>query len=57
MDPDPTPNLTPFFSDFKDAKKLNFSHFLLITYPQEQYLPSKNFNFLLKFHVKILIHK
>jgi hypothetical protein len=29
MDPDPTPDPTPFFSDFKDAKKYFFSYFLL----------------------------
>jgi hypothetical protein len=39
-DPDPTPDLTPFFSDFKDAKKLFFSYFFLITYPQAHYLQS-----------------
>ncbi len=34
-DPDLTPDPTPFFSDFKDAKKLIFSYFFLkITYPQ-----------------------
>ncbi len=27
MDPDPTPELTPFFSDFKDAKILIFFYF------------------------------
>ncbi len=26
-DPDPTPDPTPFFSDFKDAKKLFFKFF------------------------------
>jgi hypothetical protein len=36
---DPYP--TPFFSDFKDAKKLFFSlYFSLITYPQAHYLQS-----------------
>jgi hypothetical protein len=34
-DPDPT----PFFSDFKDAKK-NFFTFFLKTYPQAHYLQS-----------------
>jgi hypothetical protein len=24
MDPDPTPDPTPFFSDFKNAQKINF---------------------------------
>jgi hypothetical protein len=36
MDPDPTPDPTPFF-DFKDAKKKKFSYFFLITYPQAHY--------------------
>jgi hypothetical protein len=27
MDPDPTPDLTPLFSNFKDAKKKNFIFF------------------------------
>jgi hypothetical protein len=31
MDPDPTPDPTPFFRDFKDAKKFIF---FLKTYPQ-----------------------
>ncbi len=40
MDPDPTPDLTPSFSDFKDAGKKISSYFLffLITYPQAHYL-------------------
>ncbi len=50
MDPDPT----PFFIDFKDAKKIIFSYFFLITCPQAYHLQSKQFNFLLKFIVKIL---
>ncbi len=37
MDPDPTQDPTPLFSDFKDAKKI-CSHFFPITYPQAQYL-------------------
>jgi len=37
-DPDLTPDPAPFFSDFKDAKKLFFSIFFLITYPQAHYL-------------------
>jgi hypothetical protein len=36
LDPDPT----PFLSDFKDAKILNFSYFVLITYSQAHYLQS-----------------
>ncbi len=35
-DPDPAPDLTPFFSDLKDVKKKKFSYFFLITYPQAQ---------------------
>ncbi len=30
MDPDPTPDPTPFFSDFKDAKKKYFFHIFLL---------------------------
>ncbi len=37
QDPNPTPDLTPFFSDFEDAKTNFFSHFFLITYPQAHY--------------------
>jgi hypothetical protein len=29
-DPDPTPDLTPFFSDFKDAKKLKIFHIFFL---------------------------
>jgi hypothetical protein len=39
-DPDPTPDPNPSFSDFKDAKILNFLYFFLITYPQAHYLQS-----------------
>jgi hypothetical protein len=35
MDPDPTPDPTPFLSDFKDAKKM---YFFLINYLQAPYL-------------------
>ncbi len=52
--PDPTPDPSPFFIDFKAAKSSYFSHFLLITFPQVHHLPSKKFNFLLKFCVKML---
>jgi hypothetical protein len=46
MDPDPT----PFFSDFKDKKVINFrSYIFLITYPQAHHLQSYKINFLLKF--------
>ncbi len=37
-DRDPTPDPTPFFSDFKDAKKLIFSHFFRKAYLQTHYL-------------------
>ncbi len=47
-DPDPTQDPTPFFSDFKDAKKI-FIFFL--SYLQAHYLPSQRFNFLLKYFV------
>jgi hypothetical protein len=51
MDPDPT----PFFINFKDARKnILFFIFFLITCPQAYHLQSKKFNFLLKFCVKIL---
>ncbi len=41
-DPDPTPDLTPFFDDFKDAKKIIFLSIFsfLTTYPQAHYLRS-----------------
>ncbi len=55
MDPDPTSDPTPFFIDFKDAKKYFFPYFFLfLTCPQAHHLQSKKFNFLLKFCVKIL---
>jgi hypothetical protein len=38
MDPDPDP--TPFFNDSKDAKKIIFFIFFLVTYPQAHYLQS-----------------
>jgi hypothetical protein len=54
-DPDPTPDLTPFFIEFHDAKKNIFvSYFFLITCPQAHHLQSKKFNFCLKFCVTIL---
>jgi hypothetical protein len=53
MDPDPT----PFFSDFKDAKKLSYFIFFLITYQQAHYSQSKKLIFLLKYGVKILFCK
>jgi hypothetical protein len=55
MDPDPTPDQTPFFTDFKDAKKMFFfSYFFLITCPLAHHFQSKILNFLLKFCIKIL---
>jgi hypothetical protein len=30
-DLDPTPDPSPFFSDYKNAKKITFSYFFLIT--------------------------
>ncbi len=38
-DPDPTPDPTSFYSDFKDAKKIVLI-FFLITYAQAHYLQS-----------------
>jgi hypothetical protein len=52
--PDPTPDPTSFFIDFKDAKEIFFSYFFLITCTRAHHLQSKNFNFWLKFCVKIL---
>jgi hypothetical protein len=51
--PDPYPWLmdldpTPFFIDFKNAKKIFVFIFFLITCPQAHHLPSKKFNFLPK---------
>jgi hypothetical protein len=37
LDPDPTPDPTRFFSDFKDAKK---NIFFLTIYPQAHYRQS-----------------
>ncbi len=51
-DPDPTPDPTPFFIDFKDAKRK--SYFFLITCPQAHHLQSKKFNFLLTCSLKML---
>jgi hypothetical protein len=52
---DPIPDPTPFFNDFKDAKK-NFSpYFSFITCPQAHHLQYKKFNFWLKFCVKNFI--
>jgi hypothetical protein len=55
MDPDPTPDPTPFFIDFKDAKKKDiFFIFFLITCPQAHHLQSKKFN-VLKYHFASII--
>jgi hypothetical protein len=45
---------TPFFFDFKNAKKYLFSYFFRITCPEALHHQSKKLNFLLKFCVKIL---
>ncbi len=52
--PDPTPDLTTFFIDFKDAKKTIFFllFFFLITCPQSHHLQTKKLNFFLKFLLK-----
>ncbi len=49
MDPDPT----PFFSDFKDAKKFIFFKFFSIIF--SFYLPALKINFLLKFYFASII--
>jgi hypothetical protein len=56
MDPDPTPDQTPFFIfiDFKDTKKYIFFTIFFITCLQAHHLQSEKFNFLLEFYVKIL---
>jgi hypothetical protein len=48
-DPEPTPDTTPFFSDFKGTKKN--SYFLLKSYPQAHYL---TFGVKILFFAKIL---
>jgi hypothetical protein len=50
MDPDldPTPDQTPSFIDFREAKKNIFFIFFLITCPQAHHLQSKKIIFLLK---------
>jgi hypothetical protein len=45
---------TPFFIDVKDAKKIFFSYFFLITCSQAHHLQSEIKKILLKFCVKIL---
>ncbi len=40
MDPDPTPDPAPFFSDFKDERKLIFSTFFPLTHSQAHSLSS-----------------
>jgi hypothetical protein len=57
LDPDPTPNLTPFFSDFKDAKNKFSLHFFLLLTRRHTILSPKKLNCLLKFCVKILFGK
>ncbi len=53
-DPDPTSDPTPFFIDFKDANKIFFSYFCLITCPQAHHLQAKLFllKFVFKFYEK-----
>jgi hypothetical protein len=34
-DPDPTPDLTPFFIDFKDGKKYYFKYLLFAHFSQK----------------------
>ncbi len=46
QDPDSSPDPTPFFIDFKDAKKNFFSIFFFLTFPQAYHLQSKKFDFL-----------
>jgi hypothetical protein len=54
-DPDPSPDPTPLFSDFKDANKIIFfSYFFLLTKRQALYLQSLIYCFKGKFCVKIL---
>jgi len=50
MDPDPTPDPTPFFIDLKDAKKYLF-FFIFFSYnlPTGTSSQPKKINFLLKF--------
>jgi hypothetical protein len=58
MDPeDSTPDQTPFFSDVKDAKKIFFSYFFLITYSRAHYLQFLKLYFLLEICAKILFCK
>ncbi len=54
MNADQTPDPTPFFIDFKDAKEKYFFHFFFITFPQAHHLQSKKLNFLLKVCVRFL---
>jgi hypothetical protein len=51
--PDPTPDPTLFFIDFKDTKNIFFSYFFLLTCRQAHLIRSKNL-LLLKFGVIIL---
>jgi hypothetical protein len=44
MDLDLTLDLTPFLSDFKDAKKIFFPYFFLTTYPQAHYHQYQKWN-------------
>ncbi len=48
MYPDLTPDLTPFFIDFKDATKIFFSYFFLKTCPKAHHPQFKKIICLLK---------
>jgi hypothetical protein len=52
MDPDPTPDPTPFFSDFKDA---NFFFFIVFSYNLPSGILCSVLKILLKFCVKIYL--
>jgi hypothetical protein len=54
MDPDPTPDPPPFFTDFKEEKNIFINIFFLTTCPQAHHLQCKKYDFLLIFCVKIL---
>jgi hypothetical protein len=62
MDPDPTPDPTPFFSDFEDSKKIFFfPYFFYYNLPAgtlSSFLKIKLFakNFVLNFISQVLFH-
>jgi hypothetical protein len=59
LNPDPAADLTPdpttFFIDFKDAKKIFFSHIFIIICPQANHLQTKKFDYLLKFVLNFIL--